>query len=50
MQNNNGNMKLTEKEEKLIELIRNIEFGEINIIVQNSEPIRVQELVRSIKL
>jgi len=42
--------KITDKERKLIELIRNTEFGEINIIVQNNEPIRVQELKRSIKL
>lgn len=44
------NLKLTSREKKLIELIRNTEFGEINIIVQNSEPIRVEELKRSIKL
>lgn len=42
--------KITDKERRLIEIIRNIEFGEINIIVQNNEPIRVQELKRSIKL
>lgn len=44
------NLELTSREKKLIELIRSMEFGEINIIVQNSEPIRVEELKRSIKL
>lgn len=42
--------KVTEKEKKLIEIIRTTEFGELNIIIQNNEPIRVQELKRSIKL
>jgi len=42
--------ELTNKEKNLIKLIRQMEFGEINIIVQNSEPIRVQELKKSIKL
>lgn len=42
--------KLTSKEKKLIEIIRSTQFGEINIIVQNSEPIRIEELKRSIKL
>lgn len=44
------NLELTSREKKLIEIIRSMEFGEINIIVQNSEPIRVEELKRSIKL
>ncbi|CAK7056565.1 DUF2292 domain-containing protein [Tissierella sp.] len=50
MNDKNFNLKLTEREKNLIELIRNTEFGEIKIIIQNSEPIRVEELKRSIKL
>ncbi|MBU5312475.1 DUF2292 domain-containing protein [Tissierella carlieri] len=50
MNDKNLNLKLTEREKNLIELIRNTEFGEIKIIIQNSEPIRVEELKRSIKL
>lgn len=41
---------LTEREEKLIQLIRKIEYGEIKIIVQNNQPIRVEEVKKSIKL
>ena len=42
--------KITDRERKLIEIIRSTEFGELTIIVQNKEPIRVQELKKSIKL
>ncbi|MBU5437887.1 DUF2292 domain-containing protein [Tissierella sp. MSJ-40] len=43
-------MKLNEQEENLIDLIRETEFGEIKIIIQNSIPIRVEEVKKSIKL
>lgn len=41
---------LTEKEEKLLKLIREIRFGEIKIIVQDGMPIRIEEVRKSIKL
>ena len=44
------NMNLNEKEEKLIKLIREVEFGELKIVIQNSIPIRVEEIKKSIKL
>ncbi|MDU4890730.1 MAG: DUF2292 domain-containing protein [Clostridium sp.] len=44
------NKKLDTKEEKLIELIHNIRYGEIKIIVQDGLPIRVEEVKKSIKL
>ncbi|WMM25810.1 DUF2292 domain-containing protein [Tissierella sp. MB52-C2] len=50
MNDKNANLRLTDKEKNLIELIRNTEFGEIKIIIQNSEPVRVEELKKSIKL
>lgn len=43
-------MNLNEKEEKLIKLIREVEFGEFKIVIQNSIPIRVEEIKKSIKL
>lgn len=43
-------IKVSEKEKKLIEFIRKTKFGEIKIIIQNSEPIRIEEIKRSIKL
>ncbi|MBU5425912.1 DUF2292 domain-containing protein [Tissierella pigra] len=50
MNDKNVSLRLTDKEKNLIELIRNTEFGEIKIIIQNSEPVRVEELKKSIKL
>ena len=41
---------LSEKEAKLIELIRSIGYGEIKIIVQAEQPIRIEEIKKSIKL
>ena len=43
-------IKLTEKEKKLIEMIRALKFGEMRIIIQESEPVRVEEIKNSIKL
>lgn len=39
-----------DKEEKLIQLIRDIKFGEIKVIIQDGAPIRVEEIKKSIKL
>ena len=41
---------ITEKEKNLINLIRKLGYGEIKVIVQDSCPIRVEELRKSIKL
>lgn len=41
---------VTEKEKKIIELIRNIGFGELKIIIQDRELVRIEEITRSIKL
>ncbi|AOY78297.1 ATP-dependent DNA helicase RuvA [Clostridium formicaceticum] len=41
---------MTEKEKKLINLIRKIGHGEIKVIIQDSCPIRVEEFKKSIKL
>ncbi len=40
--------KLTEKETKLIKMLRGIRYGELRIIVQNQQPVRVEEIRRSI--
>ena len=41
---------ITEKEKNLINLIRKLGYGEIKVIIQDSCPIRVEELRKSIKL
>jgi hypothetical protein len=43
-------LECDEKEEKIIELIRKMDFGEIKVIVQDGNPIRIEEIRKSIKL
>lgn len=47
---NNKELLPTEKELKLLEVIRSIEYGEIRIVVQDGKPIRIEEIKKSIKL
>lgn len=41
---------LTEKEEKLILLIREMQFGEIQLHIADGQPVRLEEVRRSVKL
>ncbi len=41
---------LTEREMKLIELIRRLGFGEISIYVADGQPVRAEEIKKSVKL
>ena len=47
---NENVIKCTDKEKRLIEVIRALKFGEMRIFIQDSEPVRVEELKNSIKL
>ena len=40
----------SEKEDNLIRVIREIGYGEIRVIIQDGQPVRVEELKKSIKL
>jgi len=42
--------KLTEKEKKLLELIRSTEYGEFRIIIHDEQPVKVEEIKKDIKL
>jgi len=44
------NTGLSEQEKRLIEIVREIGYGEIRIIVQDGRPVRVEETKKSIKL
>ena len=37
-------LKNTEKEDKLLQLIRNLKFGEIRIYVADGQPVRAEEI------
>ena len=43
-------IKVSIQEEKLIQAIRSLDFGEIRIIVTDHRPIRIEEIKKSIKL
>lgn len=39
----------TEKEEKLLQMIRDLKFGEIHIYVAEGQPVRAEEIKKSVK-
>ena len=41
---------ITEKEKKLLQMIRDTEFGEMKLIIQNGQPDILEEVKKSIKL
>jgi len=41
---------LTEKEKRLIEVLRELSYGQITIFLENGQPVRVVEALKSIKL
>ena len=43
-------LELSEKEEKLIRLIREMKFGELRLFIADSQPVRLEEVRKSIKL
>jgi hypothetical protein len=50
MLKDNIQTSINEKEEKLLGLIRNTEFGEMKVIIQEGIPVRIEEIKKSIKL
>ena len=47
---NDAKLTLTKEEEKLIEIIRKIDFGEARVVVTDGKPTRIEEIKKSIKL
>lgn len=43
-------VRVNEKEKKLLELIKAMKFGQMSVKIQNSKPTRVDEYIVSIKL
>ena len=50
IENKNGAKEFTEKERKLISLIRSTMCQEIRIVVRYGQPVRIEEVSRGIKL
>lgn len=49
-QNTDNNITISEREEKLIRTIRSLGYGEIVIHVSDAQPVRLEEIKKSIKL
>ncbi|WP_130862921.1 DUF2292 domain-containing protein [Bacilliculturomica massiliensis] len=41
---------LDEREQKLLEIIRDVGFGELKVIINDGRPVRIEEMKKSIKL
>jgi len=50
VEKNGTEKELSEKEKKLIDLIRSTGYGEIRVTVRDGQPIQVEEVKKSIKL
>jgi hypothetical protein len=45
-----GKQPLNDQEKRLIQMIRDIKYGELHIFVTEGSPVRVEEIRKSIKL
>jgi hypothetical protein len=43
-------LMLNEPEQHLIQMIRDIKYGEIHIFISNGQPVRAEEIKKSVKL
>ncbi len=43
-------LRMSDKEQRLIALLRGIQYGEVKIVIQDGVPIRIEEIKKSIKL
>lgn len=44
------NVSLSQKEEKIVEILRSLDYGEIHIVVKRGTPVHVKEIKKSIEL
>ena len=42
--------EISEQEQKLLEVIRNLDYGEMRILVKEGAPVHIEEIKKSIKL
>jgi len=43
-------IKLTEKEKRLVEALRQIAHGQVTVFLQDGQPVRIERIKESIKL
>ena len=44
------NATLSEQEKRVIDILRELKYGEVKVVVQDGVPIRVDEIRKSIKI
>lgn len=44
------NATLTRHEQKLLEIIRSLDYGEVRVVITDGTPTRIEEIKKSIKL
>ena len=50
IENENFPLVLSEQEKKVVELMRGLDFGDLRIVINNSKPVRVEEIKKSVQL
>ena len=45
-----SDMVVSEKERNLIELLRDIRYGQVVVYLEESQPVRIEQIKKSIKL
>lgn len=50
MEENKKVILLSEQEQKVIEIMRTINYGELRVVINNSKPVRVEEIKKSVQL
>lgn len=50
LSNHKSNGSISPREKALLKLIKEIGHGEMKVIIQDGEPIRIEEIAKSIKL
>ncbi len=48
--NTDDKINLSEQEKRLIQMVRELKFGELRIFISDGHPVRVEEIKKSIKL
>lgn len=43
-------VEISDRERKVLDIMRKIDYGEIRIVINNSQPVRVEEIKKSVQL
>ena len=43
-------VEVSVQEQKILEIMRNMEFGEVRLVISDGKPVRMEEIKKSVKL